>query len=105
MSRRPRTGYEGPKAEYMYSSTPSLTSALDVCAFVCVYVVNAAPRSLYPREKDPVPIVQETGSAPGPVWTGAENITPTGIRSPKHPVRSKSLYRLHFPGLLHHTKL
>ena len=26
--------------------------------------------------KDPVPIVQETGWAPGPVWTGVENLPP-----------------------------
>ena len=32
--------------------------------------------------KDAVPIVQEAGWAPGPVWTGAENLAPTGIRSP-----------------------
>jgi len=32
--------------------------------------------------KDPVPILQEAGWAPGPVWTGAENLDPTGIRSP-----------------------
>jgi hypothetical protein len=29
--------------------------------------------------KDPVPIAQEAGWAPGPVWTGAENLVPTGI--------------------------
>jgi len=29
--------------------------------------------------KDPVPIVQEAGWAPGPVWTGAENLAPTGF--------------------------
>jgi len=28
-----------------------------------------------------VPIVQEAGLAPGLVWTGAENLTPTVIRS------------------------
>jgi len=27
-----------------------------------------------PPGKDPVPIVQEAGWAPGPVWTGAENL-------------------------------
>ena len=49
--------------------------------------------------KDPVPIVQEAGCAPGPVWTGAENLVPpTGIRSPEHPARSESLYRLSYPG-------
>ena len=31
--------------------------------------------------KDPVPIVQKAGWAPGPVWTGAEYLAPTGFRS------------------------
>ena len=48
--------------------------------------------------KDPVPIVQETGWAPGPVWTSAENLAPTGIRSPDRPARSQSLYRLSYPA-------
>ena len=46
---------------------------------------------------DPVPIVQEAGWAPGPVWTGAENLTPTGNRFPDRPARSQSLYRLSYP--------
>jgi hypothetical protein len=41
-----------------------------------VVVVNATPRPLYPRERDPVPILQEAGWALGPVWTGAENPPP-----------------------------
>jgi hypothetical protein len=65
------------------------------------WVVNATPRPLYPRERDPVPIVQEDGWAPGPVWTGAENLAPTGIRSPDRPARSQSLYRLSYPGPLY----
>ena len=52
------------------------------------WVVNATPRPLY-TGKDPVPIVQEAGWASGPVWTGAENVAPTGIRSPDRPVRSE----------------
>jgi len=40
--------------------------------------------------KDPVPIVQEAGWAPGPVWTGAENLAPKGIPSLGRPARSKS---------------
>jgi hypothetical protein len=48
--------------------------------------------------KDPVPIVHEGGWAPGPVWTGAENLAPNGIRSPDRPARSESLYRLSYPG-------
>jgi hypothetical protein len=47
-------------------------------------------------EKDPVPIVQEAGWAPGPVWTGAENLAHTGIRSPDRPARTQSLYRLSY---------
>jgi len=49
-----------------------------------------APAGLYPG-KDPVPIVQEVGWAPGPVWTGAENLAPIGIPSPDRPARSQSL--------------
>ena len=40
------------------------------------WVVNAAPRPLYPREKDLEPIVREDEWDSGPVWTGAENLTP-----------------------------
>ena len=54
-------------------------------------------RSLTP-EKDPIPIVQEAGWVPGPVWTDAENLAPTGIRYPDHPARSQSLYRLSYPA-------
>jgi hypothetical protein len=57
-------------------------------------------RSLLPG-KDPVPIVQEAGWAPGPVWTGAENLAPTGIRSPDRPARSQSLYRLCYLAHIH----
>jgi hypothetical protein len=55
------------------------------------------PAAFYPG-KHPVPIVQEAGWAPGPVWTGAENLAPTGIRSPDRPARSQSLYRLRYPA-------
>ena len=63
------------------------------------WVVNATFRPLYPRERDPVLIVQGAVWALGPVWTGAENLVPTGIRSPDRPARSESLYRLSYPGL------
>ena len=48
--------------------------------------------------KDKVPIVWGAGWVPGLVWTGAENLVPTGIRSPDRPTRSQSLYRLSYPG-------
>ena len=50
--------------------------------------------------KDPVPIVQETGWASGPVWAVAENLAPTGIRSPDRPARSESLCWPSYPGLV-----
>ena len=63
---------------------------------------HQAPAAL-PPGKDPVPSVQEAGWAPGSVWTGAENLTPIGIRSPDRPVRSESLYRLGYPGRHRHV--
>jgi hypothetical protein len=36
-------------------------------------------RPLSTHEKESVPIVQEAGWNPGPVWTGAENLAPSGI--------------------------
>ena len=59
------------------------------------------PRPLFNPGKDPVPIAQEAGWAPGSVWTGAENLAPTGIRSPDRPTRSQSLYRLRYPAHKH----
>jgi hypothetical protein len=44
-----------------------------------------APAALLPG-MTPVPIAQE--AAPGPVWTGAENLASTGIRFPDLPARS-----------------
>ena len=64
------------------------------------WVVNVTPRPLFTPGKDPVPIVQEAGWTPGPVWTGAENLVHIGIRSPDRPARSQSLYRLRYPA--HH---
>ena len=56
------------------------------------------PRRSLPPGKDPTSIVQGLGWAPGPVWTGAENLASTGIRSPDRPARSQSLYRLSYPA-------
>ena len=78
----------------MCSSTLPSTSALDGGGW-------STPRpGRFTPGKDPVPIVQEAGWAPGPVWTGAENITPIGIRSPDRPVRTDSLCRLSSRGPL-----
>jgi hypothetical protein len=54
----------------MYSSTFSLTPALDGN-----WCSKSRPGRFTPG-KGPVPIVKEAGQAPGPVWTGAENLNP-----------------------------
>ena len=61
--------------------------------------VSVTPRPLFTPGKDPVPIVQEAGWAPGLVWAGAGNLDPTGIRSsPDRPAHNQSLYRLRYPA-------
>jgi hypothetical protein len=44
------------------------------------WVRNTTPRPLYPRGTDPISTLQEAGWTPRPVWVGAENLAPTGIR-------------------------
>jgi hypothetical protein len=50
-----------------------------------------------PPGKTRYPLYRRLGGPPGPVWTGAENLAHTGVRSPDRPARSQSLYRLHYP--------
>ena len=84
----PITGHEW---EQRYSSTLSLTSALVVGGWT-----TPRPRTLYHRERDPIPIVLKVGWTPGSVWKGAENFASYGIRSLDLPAPSESLYRLSY---------
>jgi hypothetical protein len=63
------------------------------------WVVNATSQQLYPREK---PGTHCIGVWVGPRagLDGCGKSRPTDIRSPYHPVRSKSLYRLSYLGPL-----
>jgi len=56
-----------------------------------------APAALLPG-KTQYQLHRRQGGPSGPVWTGAENLAPTGIRSSDRPARSESLYRLNYPG-------
>ena len=69
----------------MYSPTLSLTSALNEGGWS-----TQRPDRFTPG-KDLVPIVQKAGWAPGPVWTGAENLaSPLGFHTRTvHPVASR----------------
>ena len=60
--------------------------------------VSVTPRPLFTPGKNPLPIVQEAGWAPGTVWTGAENHVQTGIRSPDRPARSVVAIPTTLPG-------
>ena len=61
------------------------------------WVVSSTPRPHFTPEKDPVPILQEAGWAPGPVWTGGIS-RPHRNSIPDRPARSQLLYRLRYPA-------
>jgi len=61
------------------------------------WVVNSTPRPHFTPGKDHIPILQETGWAPGPVWTGGKS-RPLRDSIPDRPARSQSLYRLSYPA-------
>jgi len=88
----PRTSHKGPERKQSYSSTLSLTSALDD-----VGGQRQAPAALPPGKR---PGTHCAGGWVGPRagLEGAENFAPTGIRSPDLPARSESLYRTSYPG-------
>ena len=49
------------------------------------WIINATPRPLHHRERESVLIIQMAWWAPGPVWTGAENLALSGIGFPYRP--------------------
>jgi len=51
-------------------------------------VVNETPWRLDPKERDPVPKTQEAEWPLWPVWTCAQNIASSKIRSPDPPARN-----------------
>ena len=59
------------------------------------WVVSSTPRPHYTPGKDPVPIVQEAGWAPGPVWMGGK-FRPHRDEIPDRPARSQMLYQLSY---------
>ena len=84
--------------EYRYSFSLPLNSAQD-----WVGGQRHVPAAL-PPGKTRYSIVQEAGWAPGPVWTGLENLAPTCIWSPDRTSRSESLCRLSYPDPLSHMQ-
>ena len=58
-------------------------------------MVSSRPQPHFIPGKDPVPILQEAGWAPGPVWTGGKSRTNRDSISDL-PARSQTLYRLSY---------
>jgi len=52
------------------------------------WVVSSTPQTHFTPEKDPVPILQEAGWAPGPVWTAGKS-RPHRYSIPDRPARSR----------------
>jgi len=73
------TGQEGPDGEQRYSSTHSLTSALDWGVWSTLRSGRFTPGK-----------ETQAGWAPWPLWTVAGNLDPTGIRSPDRPANSRT---------------
>ena len=61
------------------------------------WVVSSKPRPHFTPRKDPVPVLQEAGWAPGPVWTGGKS-RPHWDSIPDRPAPRQSLYRLSCPA-------
>jgi len=56
------------------------------------WVVSPTPWPLYPQGTDPLPILRDAWWAPGPLWTGAQNLASTGIRFPeRQPVAGRCI--------------
>ena len=59
------------------------------------WVVSSTHWPHFIPRKDPVPILQENGWAPAPVWTGGKS-RPHQDSIPDRPTHSQSLYRLSY---------
>ena len=60
-------------------------------------MVSSTPRPHFTPGKEPVPILQEAGWTPGPVWRGGKS-RPHRDSIPDRPAGSQSLYRLSHPA-------
>ena len=61
------------------------------------WVVSSTPRPHFTPGKDPVPILQEAGWTPWPVWTGGKTHHQRDSIQDR-PACSQSLYRLSYPA-------
>jgi len=91
----PRISHEDPKGESRGIALLFPQSR----RYIAVGGQRHAPVLLAPG-KNRYLLYRRSGWAPGPAWTGAENLATIGIRSPERPARNESLNRLSYPGPL-----
>ena len=63
-------------------------------------MVSSTLRRHLTSRKDPVPILQDAGWTPGPVWKGGKS-RPYRDSITDRPARSQSLYRMSYPAHFH----
>jgi hypothetical protein len=80
------------------------TSNTQVSLFLMMTLVRITHRPHFTPGKDPVPILQKAGWAPGPVWTGGK-CSLHWHSIPDRPARSQSLYWLSYPALKHNVSI
>jgi hypothetical protein len=90
----PSTRHGGAWGERRYSSYSFTTSALDGGE----WLASRPGRALPPGKGPPVPIVQEAGWAPEPVWTQRleeKSSAPAGDRTSHYIKRRKGMIQVH----------
>lgn len=87
-----KTSCEGTEEEQKFSSTLSVLSEVEGGGW------STSNSGILPMGKNPGTGCKEARWASGSVWTDAENLAPSGIRSLDSPVPNWSLYRLRYPG-------
>jgi hypothetical protein len=71
--------------ELLYRSTLFLISVLDGGGWS-----TPRPSRFKPMKETRYPLYRKLGGHQGPVWTGAEYLVTTGVRSPNRPARGES---------------
>ena len=69
---------------YTYIHTHTHTH---IYIYIYIYILFFLTSAFYPWERDPVPILQEAGWTPGPVWTGVALPHRDSIPGPSTPCR------------------
>ena len=87
-----KTSCEGTEEEQKFSSTLSVLSEVEGGGW------STSNSGILPMGKNPGTGCKEARWASGSVWTDAENLAPTGLRTPDRPDCNESRQRLRYPS-------